>query len=681
MGPPSKPVAEGQPTLGAPGSARAPHRWPALPRRLALLRALGFAFRAAAGLAAAAVVALVAGLTAYLLEGSLPSIHRLGLSFLTSSAWDGTRNTFGALPEIVGTLLSSALALLLAVPVALGVAIFLSEVAPPRLRRPLSYLVDLSAAVPSVVYGFWAFYVLRPWLRTSVEPGLQHDSGGLSIFAGIPTGVDLLAAVLVLTVMIVPTIAAVSREALEAVPHAQRESALSLGATRWEATRLAVLGPARSGIVGAVILGLGRAVGETIAVVMIIGNIPVIPYSLLSPAVTLAAQLANRFSDVGPGPEQSALIELGLILLLLTLLVNILARVLIWGLGRGGRQGRTAAGPETTTHRRLALIAHRLTATGLSSTLARAPRAAGSRDAGAGRYPNRERRRAREYAILTATVVSLALAVVPLASVIATATYRGGAAVVTPSFYLGVPPIPCNSVHGATCSLGGIGPEIEGTLAMLAIASLVAIPVGLLAGIYLSEYARGRQVGVARIVSFLADVMTGVPTILVGVFVYLVFLTYDHNSARSAYSGGIALGAVMVPIVTRATEEALRAVPSAVREAGLALGFPRYRVTLRLVLGSARSGLVTGTLLALSRAAGDTAALLATAGGSSYWIQNLDQPTGAITPFIFLNFESTYQNIQADAWGAALVLLAIMLTISVVARLATRGRSTTAGGR
>lgn len=643
-------------------------------RRVRLLRALGAAFHGAVGLAAGAILVLVAGLVLVLTIQAWPSVARFGVGFLSGSAWDGVHGQFGALPAIIGTLLTSALALLIAVPVALGVAIFLSEVAPPRLRRPLSYVMDLSAAVPSVVYGFWAFFVLRPWMRTGLEPALQGLPGGAALFSGIPTGVDILTATLVLAVMILPTIAAVSREALQAVPRSLRESALSLGATRWEATRLAVLGPARSGIIGAIILGLGRAVGETIAVAMIIGNIGILPYSLLAPGQTLAAQIANNFSDVGTGLEQSALVELGLILLVITLSVNALARVMIWGLLRSKKphaQSRRSLGHRS----HLATLAQRIaerSATTHSTTLHRPTWHAEA----TARLPARStERRAREVVILAATIACVVLALLPLGSVLLTSAQRGGAAVVQPSFYTQGPPIECNPVAGAVCALGGIGPEIEGTLVLLGIASLLAVPGGLFAGIYLSEYARGARTKFARTVSFLADVLTGVPTILTGVFVYLLFLSYAHDIAHSAYSGGVALGIVMIPIVTRATEEALRSVPRNVREAALALGFPRHRVTVRVVLGSARSAIVTGMLLALSRAAGDTASLLVTAGGSLYFIRSLSEPTAAITPFIFLNFQSSYSNYQTDAWGAALVLLAIMLIISLGARLAIRGRS------
>ena len=262
------------------------------------------------------------------------------------------------------------------------------------------------------------------------------------------------------------------------------------------------------------------------------------------------------------------------------------------------------------------------------------------------------------------------IAVLPFASVLYTAVQYGGSAVVQPSFYTSTTPQGCNPIPGAHCSLGGIGPEIQGTLIMLGIGALIAVPVGILAGIYLAEYGRNRF---ARAVSFLSDVMTGVPTIIIGVFVFTLFLYFDHAATLSALSGGVALGVLMIPISTRATEEALRAVPNALRESALALGFPKHRVSLRIVLGCARGGIVTGMLLAASRAAGDTATLFLTAGGSSFWFQNLNTPTAALTPFIYNNFGSTYLNLQTDAWGAALVLLVIMLGISLGTRLAVPG--------
>jgi len=669
---PSPPAAEGGRPVTAGGSVPAPRRFPGRGRRARWLARLGIGVHLGLAAAAVAILGVVVLLVSVLAVQAGPSFDRFGPAFLSGTTWDGVHAVFGAAPAIAGTVLTSLLALALAIPVALGVAIFLSEIAPAWLRRPLTYVVDLSAAVPSVVYGFWAFIVLVPIMRSSVEPDLQAVAGGGYPFSGVPLGLDLFTATIVLAVMVLPTIAAISREALRATPRALRESAMSLGATRWETTRLAVLGPARSGIAGGVILGLGRALGETIAVAMVIGNIYAVPTSLLSPSSTLASQIANSFGEVGPGLEESALVELGLILLAVTLLVNVLARLLIWGVvgrTRGPGRGVAVVGPVGNSGR-LRAVAGRLA--DVSS--------AGARGTAAWRLRVRAsltgrvaRRRRRQLALILLTFGCLVLAVAPLASVVATATVRGGAAVVDPGFYVSEAPVPCNPRPGASCDLGGIGPAIEGTLVMLGLGSILAVPTGLFAGIYLSEYGRAGENRLARVVSFFAEVMTGVPTILVGVVVFLLFLRFDHGDALSAISGGLALGLVMVPIVTRATEEALKVVPASLREAAFALGFPRYRVALRVVLGSARSGVVTGILLGLSRAAGDTAALIVTAGGSGFWMRSLHQPTAAITPFIFGNFGTAYANLQEDAWGAALVLLLIMLSISVAARYMTRG--------
>ena len=655
---------------------RAPRR---LARRVALLRWLGRTFHAATFVVAVGTVLLVAGLAYVLGEGAWLSIVRFGPAFLTGTTWDAVHGIYGAAPAIAGTFITSALALLIAVPIALGVAIFLSEVAPVWLRRPLTYVVDLSAAVPSVVYGFWALIVLVPLMSGTVEPGLGSLTGGRFPFSTLTTGTDLLTATLVLAVMIIPTIAAVSRESLRAVPRIHRESALSLGATRWEATRIGVLKPARTGIAAGVILGLGRALGETIAVVIVIGNGFYLPTSLFSHGSTLGTQIVNNFSEAAPGLNRSAIVELALILLVITVAVNVVARVLLWRLGEREQEGEVSrphrGGLHWRRHRPVVALAPTASpaAEGGSSSASLAPlgQTAEWRRRVTDDAPHRiRRRRIVQWALLALTGACVFVAVVPFASVIYTAVQFGGSAVIHPSFYTSLPPQGCNPIPGVHCSLGGIGPEIQGTLIMLGIGALIAVPVGLLTGIYLAEYGRNRF---ARMVSFLADVMTGVPTIILGVFVFSLFIYFDHNSALSALSGGVALGVLMIPIATRSTEEALRAVPNALRESALALGFPKHRVTLRVVLGCSRGGLVTGMLLAASRAAGDTATLLLTAGGSSFWFQNLNSQTASMTPFIFNNVGSDYLNLQTDAWGAALVLLGIMLVISLGTRLAVPG--------
>ncbi len=289
--------------------------------------------------AALAVIGLLVLLGIELLSGSGLSISKFGLSFLYVTTWDPVHEIFGALPFIYGTLVTSALALLIGLPVSLGVAIFLSEKS--KGRRLLSYslgtLVELLAAVPSVIYGLWGLFFLSPLLRQYVETPLNTYLGFVPLFSGTPFGLDFFTAGIILAVMIIPTVSAVSRDILNAVPNSQREAMYSLGATDWEVIRKSVLPYARSGIFGATILGLGRAVGETMAVTMVIGNTPRITASLFSGGYTLAAVIANEFTEATYPLYVSALVEIGLVLFALALTINFLARLLIWRMTRGTR--------------------------------------------------------------------------------------------------------------------------------------------------------------------------------------------------------------------------------------------------------------------------------------------------------------------------------------------------------
>lgn len=261
-----------------------------------------------------------------------PAFRAFGLTFLTSSDWDPVRRHFGAAPAIFGTIVSSFIALAIATPLALGVAIFLSEYAPRKLRQPIAFFVDLLAAIPSVVYGLWGIFVLLPLLRAHVMPFLRDTLhlGSTPFFQGPAYGPSMLAAGVILAIMILPYISSVSREVLLAVPRSQREAALALGATRWETIQKAVVPFARSGIIGGVILGLGRALGETMAVTMVIGNKPEISASLLAPGYTMASLIANEFSEASGDLHLSALMAVGFVLLVLTLIVNAVARWLVW---------------------------------------------------------------------------------------------------------------------------------------------------------------------------------------------------------------------------------------------------------------------------------------------------------------------------------------------------------------
>ena len=257
------------------------------------------------------------------------SIRETGFGFITGRSWDPIKGEFGALPFIYGTIVSSLIALAIAAPVSIGVAIFIVEQSPRRLARPMAFLVELLAAIPSVVYGLWAIFVLAPLLRVYIQPALQKTLWFLPFFQGSATGNGMLAGGVILAIMITPIITAVVREVLEAVPVAQREAALALGATKWETTRI-VLSNASSGIAGAIVLGLGRAVGETMAVTMIIGNRAEISASLFDPGYTIASVIANEFTEATGDLYLSALIEMGLILFIVTFIVNALAKVLIW---------------------------------------------------------------------------------------------------------------------------------------------------------------------------------------------------------------------------------------------------------------------------------------------------------------------------------------------------------------
>ncbi|MDH5283635.1 MAG: phosphate ABC transporter permease subunit PstC, partial [Gemmatimonadota bacterium] len=287
-------------------------------------------FKGGLTLAAAAIPVLMGFLAYELYAGSRLAIDRYGAGFVTGSTWDPVAEEFGAWPLIVGTLLSSTLALVIAVPLSLGVAIYLSEFAPRWMRQPVAFLIELLAAIPSVLYGLWGIFVLLPLLKRTLFPFLRDTLGFLPLFQGPIYGPSMLGASIILAIMIMPFIMSVAREVLLAVPGSQREAALALGATRWEAVMSAIVPYARSGIIGAVILGLGRALGETMAVTMLIGNRHQISASLFAPGYTMSAVIANEFAEAATDIHFSALTYVALVLFAVTVLINAAARLLIW---------------------------------------------------------------------------------------------------------------------------------------------------------------------------------------------------------------------------------------------------------------------------------------------------------------------------------------------------------------
>ena len=293
--------------------------------------AFGWAMR----LCGLAVVALLALIVYELINRSQLSWQAFGWKFFVKSDWNPVEEQFGALPFIYGTLVSSLLSLVIAVPLSVGVAVFITEMCPVWLRNFLSFTTELLAAIPSVIYGLWAIFVLVPLIRIYAEPFLSSTLGWTGLFTGPPYGIGMLAAGVILAIMIIPIISSITREVLTVVPQHQREGVLALGATRWEMIRMGVLRNARAGIVGAIILGLGRALGETMAVTMVIGNRPEIAKSLLAPGYTMASVLANEFSEATGDTYLSALVEIGLALFLVTIVVNALARLMVWSVTRG----------------------------------------------------------------------------------------------------------------------------------------------------------------------------------------------------------------------------------------------------------------------------------------------------------------------------------------------------------
>jgi phosphate transport system permease protein len=292
-------------------------------------------FRVGTGLFGALLISVVVGIAFVLYTDAAEALRKFGWRFWQTEIWDPIAGEFGARPFIWGTLYSSVLALLIAAPIALGIAIFLSELCPAWLRRPLIFLTELLAAIPSIVYGLWGIFVLVPFVR-QLEAATPPWLKALPLFSGPPLGLGMLSAAILLAIMVIPFSSSVAREVLKAVPQAQREAAYALGATRWEAIRMALF-YARTGIIGSIMLGFGRALGETMAVTMVIGNTPQVSTSLYAPQYTMAAVIANEFAEAADKLHLHALVEIGLVLFIITLAVNVLSRAFIWSLSNPGR--------------------------------------------------------------------------------------------------------------------------------------------------------------------------------------------------------------------------------------------------------------------------------------------------------------------------------------------------------
>jgi phosphate transport system permease protein len=528
------------------------------------------------------VPALALLLTALLVQSSVPALQRFGFHFFVSADWDPTAKQYGALTFIYGTLVTSAIAMIIAVPLSVGAAAFLSEIATGTVKRIAAFLIELLAAIPSVVYGFWGIFFLVPVMRTVYTwLGVEETSG-----------FGMMTAAVILAIMIVPYIAAISYDVCQAVPRSQREGSLALGSTRWQMIWRVVLPYARPGIIGACFLALGRALGETMAVAMLIGNRVDFSWSPFQFGATIPSVIANKLPGATYDLDKSALIALGLVLFLVTVVVNILARLMIWQVAHGGSGGLLA-----WLRRRRRIPAPSTEELTASQVILATPLSH--------REPLTASRLAAPINRLMTWVLGgcLVIILLPLFHILGYITFEGFNSVRL-SFFTNLP---------GNLRDPGLGHSLLGTLMLVATASVWAIPVGILAAVYLAEYRRSR---VGPLVRFVGELLGGVPSVVIGIFAYtLLVIPFGF----SGYAGAFALGVMMIPIVMRSAEESMRLVPASLRNASYALGATQWQTVTRVVLPSAMPAIITGVFLAIARIAGETAPLLFTAKNSQLW--------------------------------------------------------------
>lgn len=556
--------------------------------------------------ASAIVPILVATLIAVLIYESGPFVRATGFQFLWRVPWNPGAATpvYGGLALIYGTLVTAGIAMTLAIPIGVGAAAYLAAIAPGWLRANGAAFIELLAAIPSVVYGLWGLIVLAPLV------------GGPGIFA----------AGLILAIMIVPYVTALSYSMCRTAPRSQCEAALALGATRWQLIRTVILPHARPGIVAAVFLALGRALGETMAVTMLIGNKAL---AIESPfdgvGDSIASVVASQLNEATTETQRSGLVALAFVLFLVTLAVNVLGRLLIRRVGRPTRrtasrvhviQAATQVAVKSTVHHQSAARINSL----MSGVLA---------------------------AALLATLV-------PVFLILGFIIVRGAPGF-TLDFFTQLPAPP--GMPG-----GGLAHALVGSARLVSLAAVVVIPIGLLGGIALAELAGSRW---AAFVRFVGELLGGVPSIIVGILGYSIIVSATDPPHFSAWAGSFALAVMMLPIVLRTSEEALRVVPAGLRHASHALGAGYFHTVVRVVLPAAWPGISTGVVLAIARIAGETAPLLLTAYGSSFFARSFNDPTPFLPKYIYNYATSGFAGQEQQAWTAALVLLSFIVVINV----------------
>jgi len=574
-----------------------------------------------------------------LIGQSSSAFSHMGLSILWKS-WNPATSQFGAGPFIAGTLMTTAIALIIAVPIGVGAALWLTELAPSKVSGVIGGAIEFLAAIPSIVIGLWGLIVLTPIFTSTVEPALKSIPVVKYLATGQAVGSSLLLAGVVLAIMILPTIVALSRVALRGVPLDAREAGRALGATRWQVARGVVLTSARRGVGASIILAMGRALGEAIAVALVIGNRVAVPHSLLAPASTLGSAVVNFFAEADPGSlERSGVVALVVVLLFISVLVNVGGQLLL-------RKRNPAQDPPLVGN----LIDNEALAVegwGPDAMERRSLFRASAASSLRGR-----RRKGRALSWLCG--VGVAVALVPLIALVSYVIAKGAPAL-SWSFLTGNPTpegVPGN----------GIGNAIVGTAIILALAIAMAVPISLAAALFTTE----RPGRLANTIGFLGDVLSGTPSIAIGVFAYVIVVT---QLGYSGFAGSVALAVLMLPIMLRANETAIGAVATDLRDAGLALGARRGRVARSVVLRTALPGLVSGNILATARAVGETAPLLFTIFGSQFLVFAPGSPMSALPLTILNNANQAFSDAQQTAWGAALVLMIFVVVLSTAARL------------
>jgi phosphate transport system permease protein len=628
------------------------------------------------------LMAAIATFLVYRAVGALRANTANVLTYTGQWAPDDSPPKFGIGAAAWGTLVTSTLAIIMAAPVAIGVALFITQYAPRKLAQTLGFIVDLLAAVPSIVYGLWGILFLVPHMQGPSQ-FISNILGWIPMFSSGVFGRSVFTAAVILAIMVLPIIAAISREIFLQTPREQVEASYALGSTKWEMIKLAVLPYGRSGVGSAIVLGFGRALGETIAVAMVLS----ISYNFVTKWLqpggnTIAANIALQFGNALQ-TGQGALIASGLVLFVVTFLVNLLARRITTRAGvpkderwsvfsafQGRRPQVVADDAYDVTAADVPDRRGAFEAKDVPGEVAADDRAGRARPRGGAHgavgggvlvSPSLSRR-IRSGSAGVVTTLAFVLAVLPLMSIMWLVVSRGVHALNVEFLTHSLRNISEDQVGG------GVYHAILGTLEMAGLAALMAVPIGILVAVYLVEYGKGM---LARAVTFFVDVMMGLPSIVAGLFILSLWII-TLGQYQNGFAGALALMILMLPIVIRSTEEMLKLVPDSLREASYALGVPKWRTITKIVIPTALPGIITGVMLGVARVMGETAPILLVVS----YIQSINpNPFSgtlgqATLPTVIFNTYTSSEHASNDrTWSAALLLIIIIMLLNIIARL------------